>query len=84
MILSVENDEINMCVDGYQIKNRSHKELLGVTIDSKLSFDAHISNLCRKASLKLHALARISPYMDMDQEVTSSMHLFPLNLDTVL
>ena len=35
-------------------------ELLGVEIDSKLSFTAHVTNLIKKTNQKLHALARIS------------------------
>ena len=47
-------------LSGYQIKLRGHeietKEfviLLGVTIDSKLSFEKHISQLCQQASSQL-------------------------------
>ena len=36
-------------------------------IYSKLSFDHHVSKLCQKASNKLYALARISPYMDQNK-----------------
>ena len=42
-------------------------KLLGVTIDNNLSFDTHVSKLCNKVSLKLHALARISNFMDHDK-----------------
>ena len=38
------------------------KNLLGVKIDNKLNFESHLNNLCKKASSKIHALARISPY----------------------
>ena len=41
--------------------------MLGVHIDSKLSFDSHVSKLCQKASNKLYALARISPYMNQNK-----------------
>ena len=34
-------------------------KLLGVTIDFKLDFDEHISNVCKKASHKLNVLKRI-------------------------
>ena len=64
MILSVKNNDITINVDGYEIKNSSHEKLLGVTIDNKLSFNVHISNLCKKAGQKLHALPRISRYMN--------------------
>ena len=33
------------------------------TIDNKLRFDDHVSSLCKKASQKLYALARISTHM---------------------
>ena len=67
MILSIDNNDISITVDGYEIKNSSHEKLLGITIDNKLSFHIHISNLCKKASQKLHALARASRYMDQKQ-----------------
>ena len=33
-------------------------------IDKKLNFKSHISSLCKRASQKLHALARVSTFMD--------------------
>ena len=41
--------------------------LLGVKFDSNLSFENHVTSLCKKASQKLHALARISHYMDLNK-----------------
>jgi len=37
--------------------------LLGITIDNRLTFENHISKLCRTASYKLHALRRIRSYI---------------------
>ena len=42
-------------------------KLLGVTIDNKLDFSEHVSNICKKVSKKLHALARISKYMSQEK-----------------
>ena len=42
-------------------------ELLGVTIDNNLNFTSHVSQLCKKASQKIHALARISKYLSQDK-----------------
>ena len=39
-------------------------KVLGVTIDRCLTFSNHVSNLCQKAAKQLHALARISRYLD--------------------
>ena len=42
-------------------------ELLGINIDKNLNFNGHITNLCKKAIQKLHALARISKYLNEDK-----------------
>ena len=36
-------------------------------IGTKLSFENHVSYLCKKANQKLHALARIANYMDVSK-----------------
>ena len=38
-----------------------------MTIDSELTFNEHVSKLCKKNSQKLHALARIASYIDEDK-----------------
>ena len=45
-------------------------KVLGITIDNNLTFNVHVSNLCKKASQKLHALARVSGYMNLGQRRT--------------
>ena len=50
------------------IESSNSEKLLGVTIDSKLSFDDHITILCRKTSQKLHALSRVASYMSFDKK----------------
>ena len=45
------------------VKESSEENLLGITFDQSLSFKEHVKTLCRKASQKLHALARVSCYM---------------------
>ena len=45
--------------------NQSVK-LLGTMMDNKLNCNDHVSNICRKVSLKLHALARVSHYMNRE------------------
>ena len=41
--------------------------LLGVSIDSKLNFENHISNICNKVSKKLNALGRIAGYITFEK-----------------
>ena len=54
--------------DNHTIISENKNELL--SIDSKLSFENHISNLCKKASQKLNALARIALYMCLEKRKT--------------
>ena len=56
-----------MKIDNYEIHNNKHKKLLGVTIDNKMKFEEHVSSLCTKASQKLHALSRVSAFMNVKQ-----------------
>ena len=46
------------------------KVLLGITIDNKLTFEAHIENLCKKASYKLWALQRIRKFLTVKHAKT--------------
>ena len=39
-------------------------KLLGVTIDSNLNFNNHISEICKKASRQLNILKRIGKYLN--------------------
>ena len=41
--------------------------LLGVSIDSELNFENHISNICSKVNKKLNALGRIAGYITLEK-----------------
>ena len=49
------------------IMSQEKVKLLGIHIDNRLNFDYHISQLCKKAGKKLHALTRVFKYMDISQ-----------------
>ena len=65
--LSSSDENISINVDQYQIYKSQHEILLGITIDNNMEFDEHVSRLCKKASQKLHALARVSNFMNVEQ-----------------
>ena len=52
-------------VKDYIIKNSDNEKLLGVTVDANLNFNCHLENILKKASKKVHVLARITPYMSI-------------------
>ena len=60
-------DDVTIKIGSEEINNNKSVKLLGVTIDDKLNFSEHVSKLCKKASIKLHALARVSKYMSMNK-----------------
>ena len=53
---------ISIKVKDYIIKNSDYEKLLGVTVDINLNFNCHLENILKKASKKVHMLARITPY----------------------
>ena len=68
LLLSDMDNSLSVNINEYEIFNNEHVKLLGITLDNKLKFNKHVSNLCKKASPKLHALCRISQYMNTGQK----------------
>ena len=58
------NDKLNIVIEDQTISNSNCEKLLGVLLDSKLTFKPHVDSICQVAGLKLNAISRITPYMD--------------------
>ena len=56
---------ISINIGGSNVTNKKEQKLLGIKFDSSLSFEGHITSLCKKASQKLHTRSRIVNYMDL-------------------
>ena len=67
LLISNHSNNLTIKVEKEIVECCSSVKLLGVTIDNELKFDEHVSKLCKKASQKLHALARVSNYMSQDK-----------------
>ena len=63
LLLNSTDTSLSAVIDGHVINNKNLVKLLGISIDNELKFNEHVSKLCKKASQKLHALSRVSPYM---------------------
>ena len=63
------NDTVNLIVENQIIGNSKSEKLLGVNFGYKLTFNAHIDYIFKKAGLKLNALSRIAPYMDFNKKL---------------
>ena len=57
-MLKLGNENVSAC---------KSVELLGVKIDNNLDSKEHVTKLCKRESEKLHALSRISKYIDKDK-----------------
>ena len=64
------NSRATATIDNSYIESEDEQVLLGITIDSNLTFENHINSICKKASQKLNALARIAPYMNIQKRRT--------------
>lgn len=61
----LETAQISLNVNKYNIKNGKSSKLLGVKFDNRLTFNEHVSDLCKKASHKIYALARVALFMSI-------------------
>ena len=85
LLVTNHSDDATLAINREHIKGSNSVKLLGITIDNKLEFNEHVPKLRNKVSTKLHALARISPFMDtknirkvMKAFVESQFGYFPL------
>ena len=62
------NEKLNIVIEDQRISNSNCKKLLGVLLNSKLSFKPHVDSIFRKAGLKLNAISRIIPYIDFSKK----------------
>ena len=70
LILSSNDTTKASVINGIVVPNENQVGLLGITFDNALSFEKHVTKLCKQASRKLQALSRISIYMDMEKRRT--------------
>ena len=77
--MKLNEDKCHLLVGGYKhesilakigdarIWESNKQKVLGVHIDRTLSFDKHVSDLCKKAGRKLSVLRRLSSYITLTQ-----------------
>ena len=85
LVLSDVDKNLKISIEDEDISNSMNEKILGVYFDNKLNFKTHITKLCKVASQKLHALARLSNFMSYGQRkiimnafITSQFSYCPL------
>ena len=61
------NSTATAMIDNSYIESEDEQVVLGITIDSNLTFENHINSICKKASQKLNEFARITPYLSIQK-----------------
>ena len=75
LLLNEKRDDITINIGNECIHNSQNEKLLGVYFDNELNFKTHVNKLCKKSGQKLHALARISNFMNLNErKMLSSRH----------
>ena len=67
-LLVSTNNTAKIKIGNFDITNSKSEKLLGVKFDYKLSFDDHISELCKKARRNIHALSRVASHMNISKK----------------
>ena len=63
-----KNENISMHIGPFEIKNTNCEKLLGIKVDSRLNFNEHLDGIIKKASRKINALSRITPFMNISKK----------------
>ena len=63
---NTSGEKIN--IDGKIINSEKTVKLLGVTLDYRLVFDPHISNICKKAATQLNFLQRLKSFIGFKEK----------------
>ena len=69
---------ISLTLGNQNITTQKSVTLPGVTIDCELSFDKHVSGLCKTASSRLNALKRLRPIISSGKTRKILVHAFVL------
>ena len=59
LISKQKGANINIDIDGNTVSHYQNIKLLGVNIDSQLTFNDHISEICKKVSQRVGVMARL-------------------------
>ena len=69
ILLGVDNElQTNLVCGNETLKSGKQEKVLGVTINNKLNFATHLSNITKNANIKFNALTRVQKYMTTDKK----------------
>ena len=69
-LLVSSNEKITVRIGNHEIANTKREKLLGVHLDNELSFNYHMSEICKNPSRKVCAVARVTSCMSLSKKRT--------------
>ena len=64
---AISNYEASANTYKFEIESSKEEKLPGISVDTRFSFQEHITSLCKKASQKLHVLTRMVHYINFEK-----------------
>jgi hypothetical protein len=77
------NKNVMFNLNGNILSCEDEVKLLGTTIDFKLNFNTHISNICKKAARQLNVLKRIGKHLNRLGKLTIYYSFITSNFSTL-
>ena len=68
-LASKVNSKLAVAMGDKRLENVECATLLVLTIDSSLTFDCHVENLCKKLALRITVLRRVRAFLPLEQRV---------------
>ena len=66
LLVSGKNN-VTMNASGFKIKNSECEKLLGIKVDCGLKFENYLDGVIKKASNKINALSRVTPFLNLSK-----------------
>ena len=67
LLVSGKNN-VTMSASGFKIENTECEKLLGIKVDCRLNFENYLGGAIKKASNKINALSRITPFINLSEK----------------
>ena len=67
LLVSGKNN-VTMNASGFKIKNSECEKLLGIEVNCGLKFENYLDGVIKKASNKINALSRVTPFMNLSKK----------------
>ena len=68
-LITIKEGNFTITIKNEVVSNSETAKIVGVTFDSALSFEPHIRQICRIGNSKLNAIARMSPFLTIQQRL---------------